>query len=217
MTYETYAECARQHFGGTLPGPQRHRGCGGWAGPAARITMNEGTCRSPKSAGSDSRSGTTATSTRSRRPRRGHRPGRVRTSARRCRSATCNAVDLLRRLDERTPRHPDRQTPRTTPGGYYPVDRTAGPHRRDTDPEVHPHSMAPRSTAPMVKMQSAGEDRLRATSAPRQRLRGLRLPRLRRNPAQFCVGRAFRWCASGDPRTRSTGAMNPRTSRCAGG
>jgi len=45
-TYETFAECARQHFGGTL----RHRlnvtaGCGGMGGaqPLA-ITMNEGTC-----------------------------------------------------------------------------------------------------------------------------------------------------------------------------
>jgi urocanate hydratase len=45
-TYETFAECARQHFGGTL----KHRlnvtaGCGGMGGaqPLA-ITMNEGTC-----------------------------------------------------------------------------------------------------------------------------------------------------------------------------
>ncbi len=45
-TYETFAECARQHFGGTM----RHRlcvtgGCGGMGGaqPLA-VTMNDGTC-----------------------------------------------------------------------------------------------------------------------------------------------------------------------------
>ena len=45
-TYETYAECARQHFGGTLQGTLNvTAGCGGMGGaqPLA-ITMNEGTC-----------------------------------------------------------------------------------------------------------------------------------------------------------------------------
>jgi len=45
-TYETYAECARQHFGGTLKGRLNvTAGCGGMGGaqPLA-ITMNEGTC-----------------------------------------------------------------------------------------------------------------------------------------------------------------------------
>ncbi len=45
-TYETYAECARQHFGGTLRGTLNvTAGCGGMGGaqPLA-ITMNEGTC-----------------------------------------------------------------------------------------------------------------------------------------------------------------------------
>ena len=45
-TYETYAECARQHFGGTLLGTLNvPAGCGGMGGaqPLA-ITMNEGTC-----------------------------------------------------------------------------------------------------------------------------------------------------------------------------
>jgi urocanate hydratase len=45
-TYETYAECARQHFGGTLKGTLNvTAGCGGMGGaqPLA-ITMNEGTC-----------------------------------------------------------------------------------------------------------------------------------------------------------------------------
>ncbi|MBL9140942.1 MAG: urocanate hydratase [Phycisphaerae bacterium] len=44
-TYETYAECARQHFGGTLKGRLNvTAGCGGMGGaqPLA-ITMNEGT------------------------------------------------------------------------------------------------------------------------------------------------------------------------------
>ncbi len=44
-TYETYAECARQHFGGTLKGTLNvTAGCGGMGGaqPLA-ITMNEGT------------------------------------------------------------------------------------------------------------------------------------------------------------------------------
>ncbi|MFM7051219.1 MAG: urocanate hydratase, partial [Planctomycetota bacterium] len=45
-TYETFAECARQHFGGTLRGTLNVTGgCGGMGGaqPLA-ITMNEGTC-----------------------------------------------------------------------------------------------------------------------------------------------------------------------------
>ena len=45
-TYETYAECARQHFGGSLKGTLHvTAGCGGMGGaqPLA-ITMNEGTC-----------------------------------------------------------------------------------------------------------------------------------------------------------------------------
>ncbi|MDG2053547.1 MAG: urocanate hydratase [Phycisphaerales bacterium] len=45
-TYETYAQCAREHFGGTLAGTLNvTAGCGGMGGaqPLA-ITMNEGTC-----------------------------------------------------------------------------------------------------------------------------------------------------------------------------
>ncbi|MBL9149090.1 MAG: urocanate hydratase [Phycisphaerae bacterium] len=45
-TFETYAECARQHFGGTLKGTLNVTGgCGGMGGaqPLA-ITMNEGAC-----------------------------------------------------------------------------------------------------------------------------------------------------------------------------
>ena len=45
-TYETYAECGRQHFGGTLKGTLNvTAGCGGMGGaqPLA-ITMNEGVC-----------------------------------------------------------------------------------------------------------------------------------------------------------------------------
>ena len=45
-TYETFAECARQHFGGTLAGTLSvTAGCGGMGGaqPLA-VTMNEGTC-----------------------------------------------------------------------------------------------------------------------------------------------------------------------------
>jgi urocanate hydratase len=45
-TYETFAECARRHFGGTLKGRLNvTAGCGGMGGaqPLA-ITMNEGTC-----------------------------------------------------------------------------------------------------------------------------------------------------------------------------
>jgi len=45
-TYETFAECARQHFGGTLSGTLTVTGgCGGMGGaqPLA-VTMNDGTC-----------------------------------------------------------------------------------------------------------------------------------------------------------------------------
>jgi urocanate hydratase len=45
-TYETFAECARQHFGGTLKGTLNvTAGCGGMGGAQPlSITMNEGTC-----------------------------------------------------------------------------------------------------------------------------------------------------------------------------
>ncbi len=45
-TYETFAECARQHFGGTLKGRLAvTAGCGGMGGAQPlSVTMNEGTC-----------------------------------------------------------------------------------------------------------------------------------------------------------------------------
>ncbi|MCA9291115.1 MAG: urocanate hydratase, partial [Phycisphaerales bacterium] len=45
-TYETFAECARQHFGGTLKGTLSvTAGCGGMGGAQPlSVTMNEGTC-----------------------------------------------------------------------------------------------------------------------------------------------------------------------------
>jgi urocanate hydratase len=45
-TYETFAECARQHFGGTLRGRLSvTAGCGGMGGAQPlSVTMNEGTC-----------------------------------------------------------------------------------------------------------------------------------------------------------------------------
>jgi urocanate hydratase len=84
-TYETFAECANQHFGGTLAGKLvRHRAAAAaWAAPSRSPSPQRRHLpdrrRRPHAPRAPPR--TTATSTRGRRPRRGDRP-RPRAQAR---------------------------------------------------------------------------------------------------------------------------------------
>ena len=145
-TFETYAECARQHFGGTLAGTFNVTGgCGGMGGaqPLA-ITMNEGTCL-------------IAEVCRERLEKRVHdryldeieedldaaidRALRYRDEKKALSIGYLgNAVDLLRRLDERGI-VPDTLTDQTSAHdplvGYYPVDidRSSADALRDTNSE----------------------------------------------------------------------------------
>ncbi|MEC7353211.1 MAG: urocanate hydratase, partial [Planctomycetota bacterium] len=223
-TYETYAECARQHFGGTLAGTLNVTGgCGGMGGaqPLA-ITMNEGTCL-------------IAEVCRERLEKRVHdryldeieedldaaidraveyRDQRKALSI----GYLGNAVDLLRRLDERGI-VPDTLTDQTSAHdplvGYYPVDmdRGSADSLRDTDPEGYTsHSMdtMEEHVRLMVKMQSAGAKTFDYGNNIRQRALDNGFEDAFAFPGfvpeyirpQFCVGRGpFRWCAlSGDPK-----------------
>ena len=223
-TYETYAECARQHFGGSLAGTLNVTGgCGGMGGaqPLA-ITMNEGTCL-------------IAEICRERLEKRVHdryldeieedldaaidraieyRDQRKALSI----GYLGNAVDLLRRLDERGI-VPDTLTDQTSAHdplvGYYPVDmdRGSADALRDSDPDGYTsHSMdtMEEHVRLMVKMQSAGAKTFDYGNNIRQRALDNGFEDAFAFPGfvpeyirpQFCVGRGpFRWCAlSGDPK-----------------
>ncbi|MAJ48062.1 MAG: urocanate hydratase [Planctomycetes bacterium TMED75] len=223
-TFETYAECARQHFGGTLSGTFNvTAGCGGMGGaqPLA-ITMNEGTCL-------------IAEVCRERLEKRVHDryldeieedldSAIDRALAYRDQKKALsigylgNAVDLLRRLDERGI-VPDTLTDQTSAHdplvGYYPVDidRSSADTLRDSDCEGYvERSMdtMEEHVRLMVKMQTAGAKTFDYGNNIRQRAldNGYQdafdfpgfVPAYIR--PQFCLGRGpFRWCAlSGDPK-----------------
>ena len=223
-TFETYAECARQHFGGTLAGTFNVTGgCGGMGGaqPLA-ITMNEGTCL-------------IAEVCRERLEKRVHdryldeieedldaaidRALRYRDEKKALSIGYLgNAVDLLRRLDERGI-VPDTLTDQTSAHdplvGYYPVDidRSSADALRDTNSEGYvERSMdtMEEHVRLMVKMQRAGAKTFDYGNNIRQRAldNGYQdafdfpgfVPAYIR--PQFCLGRGpFRWCAlSGDPK-----------------
>jgi urocanate hydratase len=222
-TYETFAECARQHFGGSL----RHRlnvtaGCGGMGGaqPLA-ITMNDGTCLVAEVC-------------------RERLEKRVRdryldeihedldaaidraVAAKRAGEAISigwlgNAVELLRRLDQRRT-IPDTLTDQTSAhdalNGYYPagIDRVAADLLRSRAPEEYVErsldTMAEHVRL-MLRLQQAGARAFDYGNNLRQRAldRGVQeafdfpgfVPAYIR--PQFCTGRGpFRWAAlSGDP------------------
>ncbi|HAW95657.1 MAG TPA: urocanate hydratase, partial [Phycisphaerales bacterium] len=169
-TYETYAECARQHFGGTLSGTLNvTAGCGGMGGaqPLA-VTMNEGTCL-------------IADTCRERLEKRVHDRyldeietdldaaidrALAYTAEKKALSIGYlgNAVDLLRRLEEREI-VPDTLTDQTSAHdplvGYYPVDmsREEADAMRASDPEgyvVRSMNTMEEHVRIMVRLQAAG-------------------------------------------------------------
>ncbi|MFZ9688522.1 MAG: urocanate hydratase [Phycisphaerales bacterium] len=222
-TYETYAECARQHFGGTLKGTLNvTAGCGGMGGaqPLA-ITMNEGTCL-------------IADTCRERLEKRVHdryldellddldaaidraldlkRAGQGISVG-----VLANAVDLLARLEARGI-VPDTLTDQTSAHdpleGYYPdgLTREAADALREADPARYQElSMASmeRHVRLMVGFQRKGSKVFDYGNNIRQRAFDMGFADAFAFPGfvpayirpQFCTGRGpFRWVAlSGDP------------------
>ena len=222
-TFETYAECARQHFGGSLEGTLNvTAGCGGMGGaqPLA-ITMNGGACliadvdqsRLQRRAGKryldEVLHDIDAAIDRSlelKAQRTGVSIGVV-----------ANAVELLERMIERGI-VPDTLTDQTSAHdplkGYVPVGYSFEQANafRERDPEAYVRdSMASmkRHVEAMVRLQDAGSITFDYGNNIRQRAfdggfkRAFDFPGF--VPAfirpQFCVGRGpFRWVAlSGDP------------------
>jgi len=222
-TFETFAECARQHFDGDLKGTLNvTAGCGGMGGaqPLA-VTMNGGTCL-------------IADVDRSRLQRR--RSKRyldevhedLDTAIDRALAlkeaksgisvgVVANAVDLLERLIERGIK-PDTLTDQTSAhdvlNGYVPTGYTfeEANQFRERDPKSYTEkSLASmkRHVEAMVKLQDAGAVTFDYGNNIRQRAFDEGFERAFDFPGfvpafirpQFCVGRGpFRWVAlSGDP------------------
>jgi urocanate hydratase len=222
-TYETFAECARQHFGGTLAGTLNvTAGCGGMGGaqPLA-ITMNEGTCL-------------IADVCRERLAKRVHdryldevhedidaaidralhlKDRRAGISV----GVLANAVDLLARLKARhiVPETLTDQTSAHDPlEGYYPdgLTREQADALRSSDPEQYQRlsmaSMA-RHVRLMLHFMHAGTKVFDYGNNIRQRAKDAGVTDAFDFPGfvpayirpQFCTGRGpFRWVAlSGDP------------------
>ncbi|MDT8449686.1 MAG: urocanate hydratase [Wenzhouxiangellaceae bacterium] len=222
-TFETFAECARQHFGGHLEGTLNvTAGCGGMGGaqPLA-ITMNGGTCliadvdesrlqrRHGKRYLDEVHEDLDAAIDRAlqlKQRKQGISVGVV-----------ANAVDLLERLIERgiTPDTLTDQTSAHDPlNGYVPVgysfDEACEFRRRDPKDYVN-KSLAgmKRHVEAMVNLQDAGSVTFDYGNNIRQRAFDEGLTRAFDFPGfvpafirpQFCVGRGpFRWAAlSGNP------------------
>ena len=222
-TYETFAECARQHFGGTLAGTLSvTAGCGGMGGaqPLA-VTMNGGTCL-------------IAEVCRERLEKRVRDryldeivedldPAIDRALAlKEAREAISvgwlgNAVDLLERLRERGV-VPDTLTDQTSAHdpleGYYPtgLTREQADELRASDPEDYQRrsiDTMTRHVELMVALQDAGARTFDYGNNIRQRAKDNGFGRAFDFPGfvpayirpQFCEGRGpFRWAVlSGDP------------------
>jgi urocanate hydratase len=222
-TYETFAECARQHFGGTLKGTLNvTAGCGGMGGaqPLA-ITMNEGTCliadtcheRLEKRVHDryldelhDDLDAAIDRALELKRAGKGISVG-----------VLANAVDLLARLDARgiVPETLTDQTSAHDPlEGYYPdgITREAADALRESDPvryqELSMASME-RHVRLMVGFLRKGSKVFDYGNNIRQRAFDMGFKDAFAFPGfvpayirpQFCTGRGpFRWVAlSGDP------------------
>ncbi len=222
-TYETFAECGRQHFGGTL----RKRlcvtaGCGGMGGaqPLA-VTMNEGVClladmrierleRRVRDRYLDEIEGDLDRAIdRAQRARDAGEPVSIGWPG--------NAVDLLQALDRRriTPDALTDQTAAHDPlHGYYPqgLGRPQADALRESDPPEYlrraTESMA-RHVRLMVDFQKCGAKTFDYGNNIRQRALDAGFAEAFSFPGfvqayirpQFCLGRGpFRWVAlSGDP------------------
>lgn len=222
-TYETFAELARQHFGGTLAGRLVvTAGCGGMGGAQPlSVTMNGGTCliadvdmtrlqRRVKDRYLDEIAPNLDEAI--------DRAFNYRMDSKALSiGVCCNAVTLLERLIERE-EIPDALTDQTSAHdvlhGYLPVeyDMAQGAAARDSDPEGYKklsmESMT-RHVRAMVELQHLGAVTFDYGNNIRQRAfdngyaDAFKFPGF--VPAfirpQFCVGRGpFRWVAlSGDP------------------
>ena len=223
-TYETFAECARQHFGGTLRGRLAvTAGCGGMGGAQPlSITMNDGVCL-------------IAEMCLERMKKRikdryldeiiedlDAAIDRAITARDADESVSIgwlgNAVDLLDRLLERdlTPDVLTDQTSAHDPlAGYYPEGLTR--EQADTLRETNPTDYERRSMQTMrrhvelmVAFQSKGAETFDYGNNIRQRAADEGFEQAFDFPGfvpayirpQFCLGRGpFRWCAlSGDPK-----------------
>ena len=223
-TYETFAECARQNFGGTLRGRLAvTAGCGGMGGAQPlSVTMNHGVCL-------------IAEMCRERLEKRvtdryldeivedlDAAIDRAITARDTNESVSIgwlgNAVDLLDRLLERdiTPDVLTDQTSAHDPlAGYYPEGLTR--EQADTLREANPIDYERRSMQTMrrhvelmVVLQSKGAETFDYGNNIRQRAADEGFEQAFDFPGfvpayirpQFCVGRGpFRWCAlSGDPK-----------------
>ena len=222
-TYETFAECARQHFAGSLKGRLCvTAGCGGMGGaqPLA-VTMNEGVCLIAEMCIERLRK-----RVHDRYLDEFHRdPDTAIERALAARSEgralsvgwLGNAVDLLEALLKRnvTPDVLTDQTSAHDPlNGYYPqgLTREQADALRVSDPEAYTRkamSSIARHVELMVEFQGRGASTFDYGNNIRQRARdhgfadafafpGFVLAYIR---PQFCVGRGpFRWVAlSGDP------------------
>jgi urocanate hydratase len=222
-TYETFAECARQHFGGSLKGTLNvTAGCGGMGGaqPLA-ITMNEGVCLM-------------AEMCIERLEKRKHDQylDEIETDldkaidraidAKRHAAAVSigwlgNAVDLLERLIEREI-IPDTLTDQTSAhdplNGYYPtgMTREEADDFRTRDPKTYTKQSIDTMTRHvelMVELQARGSKTFDYGNNIRQRAKDNGFANAFAFPGfvpayirpQFCLGRGpFRWVAlSGDP------------------
>ncbi|MAH66855.1 MAG: urocanate hydratase [Phycisphaerae bacterium] len=223
-TYETFAECGRQHFGGSLAGTLSVTGgCGGMGGaqPLA-VTMAEGTCL-------------IADVQRDRLEKRVHdryldeieddvdaaidRAIELKNQGKAISVGwPGNIVDLLRRLDERdiVPEVLTDQTSAHDPlEGYYPVDMTREEAEvlRDADPDGYQErsiDTMEEHVRLMVRMQDRGAKTFDYGNNIRQRALDNGFADAFAFPGfvpayirpQFCLGRGpFRWAAlSGDPK-----------------
>ncbi|MEE4330567.1 MAG: urocanate hydratase [Wenzhouxiangella sp.] len=222
-TYETFAECARRHFGGSLAGTLNvTAGCGGMGGaqPLA-ITMNGGVCliadvdesrlvrRQNKRYLDEVMPDVDAAIDRAlelKAERAGISVGVV-----------ANAVELLERLIERgvVPQTlTDQTSAHDALKGYVPVGYSfdAANAYRERDPDAYVRdSLATmrRHVEAMVRLQDAGAVTFDYGNNIRQRAFDEGFERAFEFPGfvpafirpQFCVGRGpFRWCAlSGNP------------------
>ena len=223
-TYETFAECARQHFGGTLRGRLAvTAGCGGMGGAQPlSVTMNDGVCL-------------IAEMCRERLQKRAKDRyldeiiedldaaiDRAITARDADESVSIgwlgNAVDLLDRLLERdiTPDVLTDQTSAHDPlAGYYPEGLTreqADTLRETTPADYERQSMQTmrRHVELMVTLKSRGAETFDYGNNIRQRAADEGFEQAFDFPGfvpayirpQFCLGRGpFRWCAlSGDPK-----------------
>jgi urocanate hydratase len=223
-TYETFAECARQHFGGTLRGRLAvTAGCGGMGGAQPlSVTMNDGVCLIAEMCRERLEKRVTdryldeivedldAAIDRG-------------LAAREAGEAVSigwlgNAVDLLARLLERgiTPDCLTDQTSAHDPlNGYYPegLSREQADTLRTTDPVAYERQSMQtmrRHVELMVKLQAAGAETFDYGNNIRQRAADEGYEQAFDFPGfvpayirpQFCLGRGpFRWCAlSGDPK-----------------